>query len=79
MLALGIVVICTDFNFFVTTFIKFLLAFVRDTSFLTYFMLVQIFMGFFIFINSEVQINLITNFEMALIKDTLAMFRAQPW
>ena len=43
-------------------------AFVGVTTFLTHFMLVQIFMGSFIFIPSEVQINLTTNFEMALIK-----------
>ena len=66
------VIICNDVNFFVTTFIKFLLVFVRDTSFFTRFMLVEI----FIFTNFEVQINLITNFEMAVDKDAQAMFRA---
>ena len=60
--------ICTVFNLFVTTFINSLLTFIKDTSFLSHVMLVQIFMGSLIFINSGVQVYLITNFEMPLIK-----------
>ena len=59
-----IVVIGNDVNFFITAFIKVSLAFIRYTSFLTHFMLVKI----FIFVSSEVQIPLVTNFEVVLIK-----------